>query len=221
MKLYYWNRLPNLGDQLNRLLFPQAEWAPPSDAEWVGAGSVLESFDGFTGTVFGTGRAGPHSPPTDLRQARVLALRGLRTRELVLTDAEVVLGDPGLLADGLVEPDQQGYTAIVPHWSDQARMLTTYPGTRFVDVTGPPMRALQMISGAAKVISSSLHGIVLADAFGVPRMWDWFDGVQGGGFKFADHGSVVGAFEPGEWHQPDVSHIQQELRECLTPVSAS
>lgn len=221
MRLYWWNRLPNLGDQLGRLLFPQAEWAPPSQAEWVSAGSVLESFDGFTGTVFGTGRAGPHSPPTDLRQAHVLALRGTRTRDLALAQDEMVLGDPGLLANTLVEPNPQSYTAIVPHWSDQQRMLAAYPGARFVDVTRPPMRAIQTIADAARVISSSLHGVVLADAFGVPRMWDWFDGVQAAGFKFADHGSVVGSFAPGEWHNPDVGHVQRELRQCLIPASVS
>lgn len=219
MKLYYWNRVPNLGDVLNRMLFPEAVWAPPVDAEWVAAGSVLESFHGFGGTVFGTGRAGPHSPPTDLTKANVLALRGMLTHKLALT-GDVVLGDPGLLASDLVVPNPQGYTAIVPHWQDQERMRAMYPDHEFVNVVDDPWKALQQIADSDRVISSSLHGIVLADAFGIPRMWDWFDGVQAAGFKMRDYATVAGLFDPGLWYQPDVSTTQQELRECLS-VSVS
>ena len=216
MKLYYWNRIPNLGDVLNRMLFPQAEWAPPGEAEWIGIGSVVEFFSGRDVTVFGSGRGGPSSPPTDLSHARVLALRGKLSSALVTGARVEVFGDPGLLADGLVKPDRQEYVAIVPHWKDQERMLALYPGCRFVDVMGDPWRALQAIADAGRVVSSSLHGIVLADAFGIPRTWEWFDGVQGRGFKFRDYGSVVGEFEPDQWAQPDVSGIQRELRECLS-----
>ena len=218
MKLYYWNRIVNLGDVLNRLLFPDATWASPSSATQVAIGSVLESFDGFTGTVFGTGRAGPHSPPTDLSKARVLALRGMGTRELALGTDVKVLGDPGLLITA--EREERLDLVTVPHWSDQERTKARWPTATFVDVTGDPHEAIATIASARRVIASSLHGLVLADAFGIPRMWDWFDGVQGGGFKFEDYGSVVGAFEPGEWHQPDVTHIKRELKECLS-VSVS
>ena len=80
---------------------------------------------------------------------------------------------------------------------------------------GNPNDALQAIADAGAVVASSLHGIVLADAFNVPRMWDWFDGVQARGFKFHDYGSVVGEFEPGQWCQPEITQIQRGLRECL------
>ena len=219
MKLYWWNGLPNLGDLLTKwLLEKQGEsidWAPPREAEWVGIGSVLEFFDGFQGTVFGAGRGGPSSPPTNLRGANVLALRGKKTRQLALAFGDIVLGDPGLLiGDYFLHRGQSG-VVIVPHWSDQDRMRELYPTARFVDVKADPTQAIQAIADSERVIASSLHGIVLADALGKPRMWDWFDGTQGRGFKFADYGTVVGAFEPGEWQEPDVNHTKKELRECL------
>ena len=217
VKAYWWNRVPNLGDRLTQLLLKDAEWAPHETAEFVGIGSLVELFDGREVTLWGTGRAGPRADRTDLSRARVLALRGRMTRDL--TNAKVdVLGDPGLLV-GDLQPRRYGgtYVAIVPHWQDQDRMRATYPTARFVDVTGPPMKAIQQIAGAEQVISSSLHGIILADAYGIPRMWDWFDGVQAGGFKFHDYATVVGHFEPGEWHAPElVSGLKTELRECLT-----
>lgn len=222
MKLYYWNGKPNLGDALNRVLFPQAEWAPPKDAEWVGAGSVVELFDGFHGTVFGSGRGGPSSPPTDLRRANVLALRGKKTRFHVKMFGSCVLGDPGLLVSDHFTREYGEYTAVVPHFLDRERMMTLYPGSRFVDVTGDVTKAITAIANAGQVVSSSLHGLVLADAFGIPRMWDWFDGVQGKGFKFEDYGTVMGPFEPGQWVEvgAQAQRVKAELRECLS-VSVS
>ena len=225
MRLFWWDRVPNIGDRISAMLLrhhgQEVQWSPPREADWVAAGSVLEHFDGFTGTVWGTGRAGPHSPPTDLSAARVLALRGKDTLALAKTENVPVLGDPGILACDLVKqgPRDSGYTAIVPHWQDQERMRETYREGVFVDVVDDVLEALRLISGASRVVSSSLHGIVFADSYGVTRMWDWFDGVQARGFKFRDYGTVLGSFEPGEWYKPDpglVKDIKDGLRGCLT-----
>lgn len=220
VKLFWWNTRPNLGDELSRLVLEShgydVEWAPPKDANWVGVGSILGWFNGFRGTVFGAGRAGTGLPPMDLTQADVRALRGVYTRDLVRGGAEAVLGDPGLLIE--LAPDPHGYDAIVPHWQDQERMKMFHPDAVFVDVTEKAEVTLPLIAGADRIISSSLHGLVLADALGIPRQWEWFDRVQGRGFKFRDYGSVVGGFDPGEWHTARASLVEavrSELSECL------
>ena len=191
-------------------------WAPPEDANWIGVGSILGWFNGFTGTVFGSGRSGTDMPPIDLTRADVRALRGALTREHVLGGDGAVLGDPGLLLS--LESDPQGYDAIVPHWKDQERMKVFHPDAVFVDVTDSPEITLPLLIGADRIISSSLHGLVIADALGIPRQWEWFHGVQGGGFKFRDYGTVVGSFRPGEWHKVKprvVESVRSELRDCL------
>ena len=220
MRLYWWDTAHNLGDELTAMLLShygyEVEWAPVKYAEWVGIGSVLCRFDGFTGTVWGTGRSANHRAPIDLTRADVRALRGVLTRRLVKGGEAAVLGDPGLLASDLVTPDPQGYTAIVPHWDDQDRMRAAHPDDVFVDVTSDD--ALEVIARAGRVISSSLHGLVLADSFEIPRMWERFDGVQGGGFKFADYATVVGRCEPDEWFRPNpalINTLKTEVRGCL------
>ena len=224
MRLFWWNTHPNLGDTLSWLILGgygfEVRWAPPAEAEWVSIGSVLGWFDGFTGTVFGSGRSGDQGPVVDLTGADVRALRGRLTRELVRGGNDAVLGDPGLLITDFIEkPPTDTYTAIVPHWQDIDRMVNTYPNCVLADVTGPAADAINVIASAERVISSSLHGIVLADAYGLPRMWDYFDGTQSKGFKFRDYGTVVGGFEPGQWHRAKGSLIEETkeaLRSCLT-----
>jgi hypothetical protein len=225
MKLFWWNRVPNLGDSLSWLLLAgygnAIEWASPEEAEWVGIGSVLGWFDGFTGTVWGSGRGGDELPPHDLTRATVLALRGRETQKLVKGGDGAVLGDPGLLITDFIDPDPQGYTVVVPHFQDQDRMFGFYDATGHVhvDVTRSAAEGILAIARSSRVISSSLHGIVLADAFGIPRMLDYYDGSLGGGFKFKDYASVMGAFEPDIWYsaRPErVDAVRTELRECLS-----
>jgi len=226
VRLFWWNTVPNLGDVLTKMLLEhggeQVEFAPVSSAEWVGIGSVLELFFDSRATIFGTGRAGPSAPPTNLRKARVLALRGTATRALTFSDAEV-LGDPGLLVTDLQERWDGDYTAIVPHWQDVPRLRALYPDATIVDVTGDPKAALLVLAGAGRIISSSLHGVVFADAYGIPRCWDPSPTTQAKGFKFRDYGTVVGAFEPMEWHTADpglIERVKGDLRGCLTSPSA-
>jgi len=225
VRLFWWNTVPNLGDVLTRLLLEhyghEVEWASPAEAEFVGTGSVLEHFDRSAVTLWGTGRAGRTAPLTDLSGARVLALRGIHTLALVRGSTVDVLGDPGLLVTDIVPPPDKRYgteqvVAIVPHWQDRDRARATYPSCEFVDVMGDPVQAITQIAHADRVVSSSLHGLVLADAYGLPRMWDWFDGVQGHGFKFGDYFSVMGECEPGQWKQsPRALAVKEELRDCL------
>ena len=225
-KLYWWDTRPNLGDLLTPMLFEHYgidyEWAPPDQAEWVGIGSVLGWFDGFTGTVFGSGRGGDQLPVHDLTRANVLALRGKLTQELVKGGDDAVLGDPGLLLGDLVHDFRTEHEAvIVPHFDDQERMRSTYLDAVIVDVTGDPWEALSQIARANRVISSSLHGLVLADTFGKPRFWDPAPMTQGKGFKFRDYASVVGKFEPNRWVQVNhdkVVGVKKELKEALQSV---
>lgn len=222
MRLFWWNRVPNLGDSLSWLLLAgygnTVEWASPEEADWVGIGSVLGWFDGFTGTVWGSGRGGDELPPHDLTRATVRALRGKETQRLVKGGDDAVLGDPALLISDFIDPDPQGYTAVVPHFQDQERLAARYPDDRFVDVTGSAAVALNIIAKADRVVSSSLHGIVLADAWGIPRKLDYYDGSLGGGFKFKDYASVIGKFKDDTWVTADAARVESvrtELRECL------
>lgn len=219
-----WGR--NFGDQVTPRLLTRYgvdyEWAPPSRCEFIGAGSILSKIPRYwKGAVWGTGliRSGMHS---DLREARLLALRG------ELTSAHVkkprpsklfALGDPGILVGDLdrdvVEPCS---VLLVPHYVDKL-MIGRYPGEKVLDITAPAEQVLGAIAAARVVITSSLHALIAADALGVPHVLEPSDRVTGGLYKFLDYASAFGdRIVPGRERLTDRRTMKQrqvELREAL------
>jgi pyruvyltransferase len=132
----------------------------------------------------------------------VLALRGRHTRERVPdSDDETLLADPGLLAPELLVSGlptrRSDDVVVVPHgmhadtaFVDTSRRAT---GVIVVDVRENPLDTIAKIAASRFVFSSSLHGLVIADAFGIPNAWIQ-PGVDlyGGGFKFDDYYSSFG-----------------------------
>lgn len=127
-----------------------------------------------------------------------------------------VLGDPGLLYPDLC-PDWRTIEkscelAVVPHYYDQeaGRKLVEFlnqqgVAARFVDVSAlDPLRVIREIAAARKVLSSSLHGLIVADAMGIPNRRLIFSGFDHDArrqfalshFMFGDYYSAFGVAAP-------------------------
>ncbi len=226
-KIYYWRGKPNFGDRLNwsilRFLRANFGYRPPEEANLVMVGSVLEHLpEGWTGTVCGAGKLREDSQ-LDLSQARVLALRGpLTLAGVKLAPHHVpVLGDPVLLITDWIQQWGAKYDlGVVPHWSD-TELRKRFPYGTFIDVTDPPEEVVAKISKCKRIISSSLHGIMVADAYGIPRQAELFAGAEkeGGDFKFRDYAALYNASPNfGQmWKAPYelVEAIKAELRRVL------
>jgi pyruvyltransferase len=232
---YYWRGKSNFGDLLNPLLvswFSDVEvvWAPAATADVIVCGSVIEHLppEGYRGILAGVGKMYEESDAAvRLRKATVLALRGPLTAKGVPGD--YALGDPGLLANELVgHPDKQYNLGIVPHWSDHVlEHRHEFKGfePRIIYPTGDPLDVLSEIGRCRKIVSSSLHGIIVADAFGIPRRTEVapiFQTREGGMFKFRDHNEAVGVpFEVGVTQVAPrymTEMRQQELYDVMTSV---
>lgn len=131
----------------------------------------------------------------------ICAVRGPLTRAIVLAHdvrCPEVYGDPALLTSRLVPRPVKpsGLVAVIPHYVDGPRCAWWLSGRTDVVVVNPlwPVeRYVASVSSARAVVSSSLHGIILADAFGLPRCWASFsDSVGGDGTKFRDHDLAMG-----------------------------
>jgi len=70
--------------------------------------------------------------------------------------------------------------------------LETAPGVRAVNVHRPAPGVLRGIASAGAVLTTSLHGLVTADAYGIPAVWTTREpALIGGDFKFRDYEAAV------------------------------
>jgi pyruvyltransferase len=212
----------NLGDALNPLLFRRLtgvalQWVPAAEAKLFGIGSNIELIHpNFTGTIFGTGimRANTRC---DLSRARVLAVRGNLTAACCGVDA--LLADPGLLAPDLLDsrPEQDIAHGFIRHYADH-RKVTGHA----IDILGGPEHVIAQAARCRRITSSSLHGLVLADALGIPNRWSPHRSVAA--VKFSDYASAYGeAIKPHSWRLADQDMVREKqaaLRSLLAEAVA-
>ena len=169
--------------------------------------------------VFGTGFRNPVVPEGELHRyfnLDIYALRGRLTEEVLrkvgyLSDGDhPVLGDPGLLYPDLV-PDWNGVAkshdfAVVPHYYDQPAgrklvddLQAQGYSVRFIDVLAEDsISVIRDIAASRAVLSSSLHGLIVADAMGIPNRRIIFGDISSDekranampDFKYADYYSA-------------------------------
>ena len=114
------------------------------------------------------------------------------------------------------------------------RALVVDSGGDFVDVTGDPADVIAQIAGCEFVFSSSLHGLVVADSYGIPNCWmTMAPALFGGSWKFDDYFSAFGitaravAFHPGldvrsvvdrctaSYERPGLAQLQHRLLQAF------
>lgn len=227
---FWWVGHPNFGDLLTPLLLQHfadlsVSWAPVGKANLVCVGSVLDLLpQRWDGVVIGSGKLREASS-VDLSHATVLALRGPLTAKGV--KGSFALGDPGLLADELVTVTKEHELGLVPHWSD--KRLEHRPEFKkfkplIIRPSNNPLEVLRQIGSCRKIVSSSLHGIIIADAFGIPRRTEMAEIFprEGGDFKFRDYAASIGVpFQVGVTQEAPRSKIQDrqhELYDVLVEV---
>ena len=83
-----------------------------------------------------------------------------------------------------------------------------------IDICGDIEEVVEEVVACDCIVSSSLHGIICADAFGVPAFWlQVSDKPKGDGFKYLDYFSSVG--------RPDSQPIRVDSRTTRAKVERS
>lgn len=129
------------------------------------------------------------------RPRSVLAVRGPRTRRRMLDlgyDCPEVYGDPAVLLPLFYNPVKATKTCeigVIPHFTEtELYIASDVSGRKVIDVSRDVESVIDDICSVEVAFSSSLHGVVLAHAYGIPCIWMQSCGdIHGDGTKFHDY----------------------------------
>lgn len=133
------------------------------------------------------------------RPKQVAAVRGPLSQarcQALGIEAPLVHGDPALLTSRFIVKKHEpisGRIGLVPHFADWATLsnpeLSLQQSYHFIDIRTSDIESFtDEITKCEYVVSTSLHGVILAESFGVPAVWcEVSDNVVGKGFKFHDY----------------------------------
>jgi len=194
IKTYWWRGgggQGNYGDKLGPAIIQalsgqQVQFCSIEDADILAIGSVLEtwfwphdSWSHYSGFIWGVGRMlGKH--PIQFRNARFAAVRGHLTEHSLSSSiiTPVAVGDPGLLCPALHHPVRapRFKLGVWPHWSELhnphfRRLIESSPDICLIDPCGDIRSTLDQVVSCEAIASSSLHGLITADAFQIPNCW--------------------------------------------------
>ena len=233
----------NFGDWITPYLFERLsgraprhrrpEQLEPGERVLFGAGSILRHLRRpGVAVVWGSGIiAGTDRFAAPLRTH---AVRGPLTRARMRAlgyPCPAVYGDPGLLLPRVHRPapGPRFRLGLIPHFADlpaiAARPLPE--GWTLIDVTRPVEAVADAIAACERTVSSSLHGIIVSQAYGVPCAWIAAQAkLHGDGTKFLDHYAALGrpapraaswdevtpaTLKPLEFVAADVTDLQDRL----------
>lgn len=212
MRRFYWfDKRPNYGDLLSRYLLqwlsvPFIHAKNPRQANAFMVGSVARHARPKD-EVFGSGfiDSSDFVCPT----AAYHWVRGPFSRDKVLSvggKCPDVYGDPALLLPRVwpkAEPKHD--VGIVPHYVDYEWAATEFPDYPVINVREVDCeKTTRQITECRAIVSSSLHGIIVAHAYGIPAAWvPMSNKLCGDGIKFKDHYASVGlTAEHSTFEQP-------------------
>lgn len=165
-------------------------------------GSVLQNADKHT-IVWGSGLISKDLCPKE-QPKRICAVRGPLSRNVLMNhgiDCPEVYGDPVLLLPRFYAPQVKKVhkLGLLPHFYDEDNeLIKSYlranPSVKLISMKnyGTWQEVVDQIVSCEMIISSSLHGIIVSDAYKVPNVWvEFSDKVIGDGFKFQDHFGAV------------------------------
>lgn len=111
---------------------------------------------------------------------------------------DIPTGDAGILADILLDeiPEKKYDIGIIPHICDLKEDLVQqvtegYDNALLINVKDEPISVIRQIAECRTILSSSLHGLIVADSFNIPNVHCLFsDKPKGDGYKFDDYYSA-------------------------------
>ena len=227
MPVFYWDGTPNFGDLVGPYLISKITGKPVLNIKKLqypgimAVGSILQMLDRKNMVVWGSGLI---CKPTDKQisalkryNPKILSIRGRETAKYLLEAGinipdQSVYGDPALILPLFYSPSVNNLKkiAICPHYRHKLHFLEYIDdkdNLKIIDVQKDMETVVDSISSSSVCISTSLHGLIIAQAYNIPWVWlEIFDNNLGGeDFKFKDFFSTI--------NESQVSHVRVRMEE--------
>lgn len=218
---YWWNGRVNFGDLIGPMLVKKISGRNVVNMKdnddprpsLVTVGSVLNLMERENIDIWGTGLIAPlHAKSIEnLRRVnpnRIHAVRGWKTyKELTEKMGWIVpriFGDPALLLPRFYAPGsiENLNITVIPHYLHANLFNELSDDFNIINVEDSAENVISSIANSKSVVSTSLHGIIVAQAYGVP--WTWLrisdKTLAGDQFKFEDFFTVLDRSRVSESH---------------------
>lgn len=162
-------------------------------------GSIIHNWSNPKTIIWGSGLM-YNDKPLMHKPEKVLAVRGPLTRKRLLeqgVECPEVYGDPALLLPEIYKPAVQKKFryGIIPHYIDwnneKVKILTsTLDNYTLINmaVYNDWRDIINQICECECILSSSLHGLIISDAYRVRNVWiEFSDEILGNKFKYIDY----------------------------------
>lgn len=223
--VFYWDAEPNFGDVIGPYLVSKITDMPVVNALHddapclMAVGSILNMVDRENMVVWGSGLIRKPSNKELYKisnyKPKVLSVRGFKTSELLEDFGIDVInkdayGDPALIMPLFYQPKSMSSAkiSICPHFIHKPefiREIQTNDIINIIDVQADMESVIDQIAASSVCISTSLHGIIISQAYNIP--WIWLEitdnNLKGNDFKFLDFFSTI--------EQSMVSHVKTKL----------
>lgn len=211
--LFYWSEIrftfrekENFGDLLSKYLVEkisekETAFINPRKQSWykrdktnlLAIGSIIHHVS-ETSIVWGSGII---DNSQNISRADYRAVRGPRTRDYLLKlgyDCPTIYGDPAILLPEYYNPEvgKKYSLGVIPHYHDFKKAREIFRGREGVkvidlltmDVEGTAREILE----CEKILSTSLHGLIVAHAYQIPAIWiKMSDKIFGNDIKYVDY----------------------------------
>jgi pyruvyltransferase len=218
---FWWNERVNLGDSINKDIIsklsngqaPHHVHHTAGHEHFLVIGSILQYANKYS-TVWGSGIISNLARPL-FKPKKVCAVRGPKTRKRLLElgiSCPPIYGDPALLIPDLFDipehVEKEYKLGLIPHYVHKHEPVIkdlVKNGANLIDIETSNLDFfISEILKCEKIISSSLHGVIIADILGVPCRRVYFKNeLVGGDFKFHDYYDSVNRQAEEDYFVPE------------------
>ncbi|MBF0489411.1 MAG: polysaccharide pyruvyl transferase family protein [Candidatus Omnitrophica bacterium] len=183
IRLFWFSSRMNFGDLLSPLIVSVLsgkkvhEVIPMSDSRpcLLALGSIFQ-FARNGDMIWGTGFRDDY--PVMARQLDIKAIRGPLTRKSLIKlgiECPEIYGDPAILLPYLFRPlvvKERFRVGIVKHYSDKTS-FEKFKNQDLIEINvqQDALKVVQEICSCEVILSSSLHGLIIAESYHIPACW--------------------------------------------------